>query len=133
MHRFIITAVALSVSASLIACSTTRVVAEGSDASRVALQQSPALGDPKDAVVVVTKDGRRHEMRLIAVTTESVSGTSLDQRQPIQIPVSEVQQVEVFEANTRTVVIVVVVAIVAAIALGISAGKAIGKTFTAAP
>jgi hypothetical protein len=125
-------AIALVVSASLLACSTTRVIAEGSDASRVALQQSPALGDPRDAVVIVTTDGKRHEMRLTTVTTEVVSGTSLDQKQSIQIPISQVQRVEVFEVNTRAVVIAVVVAVVLAVAIGVSAGNAIGKSLTAA-
>ena len=120
------------VSSSLVACTTTRIVAQGPDESIAALRHSPALGDPRDSVTLVTSDGTRHVMRLTSVSADSVSGTSLDQRQAIVIPASQLQRVEVDEINTRAIVTVVVIALVVVVAGAISASNSLAKSFAAA-
>lgn len=121
------------VSSSLVACTTTRVVAQGQEASLAALGASPALGDPRDAVTVVTHDGTRHVLRLKSVSTESVAGTSLDNKQSILIPAADVQRVEVDEVNTRAIAITVVVALVVIVAGAISASKSLAKSLSGTP
>ena len=121
----------LLISCSLIACTTTRVVAQGPEASLAILRDSPALGDPRDAVIVVTKDGTRHVLRLHSVSADSVVGTPLDQKQSIAIPAADVERVEVDELNTRAIVITVVVVLVVIVAATISASKSLAKSISA--
>ena len=71
-------------------------------------------------------------MRLTSVSADSVSGTSLDQRQAIVIPASQLQRVEVDEINTRAIVTVVVIALVVVVAGAISASNSLAKSFAAA-
>ncbi len=127
LHRLLL----VFVSVSLVACTTTRVVAQGQEASVTALRESPALGDPRDSVTVVTSDGTKHIFRLKSVSAESVSGTTLDHKQSIVIAVSEIQRVEVEEINTRAVVIVLVVALLVVVAGAISASKSLAKSISA--
>ena len=133
MHRLLRQLLVLVVSLSLVACTTTRVISQGPEASVLALQQSTALGDPRESVIIVTADGTRQEMRLTSVSPETVIGTSLDQKQPVVIPVSQVQRVEVTEINTRAVVTVLVVALVVAVADTISASNSLARSLSGTP
>ncbi len=118
------------VSVSLVACTTTRVIAQGPDASLAALRASPALGDPRDSVTLVTRDGTRHVIRLQSVDAESVTGTSLDQKQAIAIAASEIERLEVDEFNTRAVVTVGVVVLVVLVAAAMSASRSLARSFS---
>jgi hypothetical protein len=131
MHRFVRTLAVLAMSASLVACSTMRVLSLGPQASVEALKRSPALGNPKDSVVVVSTDGIRHEMRLTSVNTEAVEGTSLDQKQPIRVPVSQIQRVEVIDTNSRTVVTVVLVVLAVAVVAALATANSVGSSIVA--
>jgi hypothetical protein len=114
-------------SLSLVACTTTRVVAQGSEASATALRQSPAIGDPKNSLIVVTKDGVRNHLRITSVDAEALTGTSLDQSQRFRIPLEQVQQVEVTEIDTQRILIVGVVVLVIILAAGYSAANSLAK------
>ncbi len=128
LRRLLLVLMALSVAA----CTTTKVVARGPEASVAALKDSPALGDPRDSVILVTRDGTRHLIRLQSVSSESVSGTTLDRR-PIVIATSDIERVETDEIDTRTVVTVVVVVLVVVVAAAVSASHSLAKSLTASP
>lgn len=130
MHELLRVLLVSMISLSLMACMTTRVVAQGPDASAAALQQSPALGDPKDMVIVVTADGTRHEMRLTSVDAQAVYGSSLDHKQPITIPISQIQRVEVTEVNSRAIITVAVVVLVVAVVAAVSAGRSLAQSLS---
>lgn len=133
MHRLLRSVLIALLSLSLIACTTTRVIAQGSEASAAALRQSSAVGDPKDSVIVVTKDGGRIQVRLTSVDTEAVNGTSLDQRQRFVIPFERIQQIEIVEVDTQRILIVTLVVLAVLLAAGISTANSLAKAPAAAP
>jgi hypothetical protein len=127
VHRFFRSLMVALLSLSLIACTTTRVISQGTEASAAALRQSPAVGDPKDSLIVVTKDGARTQLRVVSVDTESVTGTSLDHKQRFVIPLQQIERVEDIEIDTKSIVIVVLIVLVVLLAAGISTANSLAK------
>ncbi len=110
---------------------TTRVVSQGSEASAAALRQSPAVGDPKDSLIIVTKDGTRTQLRVVSVDTDSVTGTTLDQKQRFVIPLQQIEQIEDIEIDTKRIVIVGLIVLAVILAAGISTANSLAKPSTA--
>ncbi|MGE4049448.1 MAG: hypothetical protein AB7F38_00150 [Piscinibacter sp.] len=115
-----------------IACTSFRVVADSQAASASALGSTEPPLAPKDVVLITTTDGKRQELRVIAIDANSITGTTDGATDPIVIPVDQVQRIERSEVDGTKVLRNAFVYVVVAVILGYALGRAMASKFTSA-
>jgi hypothetical protein len=112
---------------SLAACTTTRVVAQGQEASLSALRKASMADGQQETFTIVTRDGTAHALLVIAVTTESVLGRTADGGKSITLAASDIDRVESRRVDTRSAFMTLGIYVLVIGAAGLYAGKALTR------
>ena len=132
MKRLLRFTVVLVTCLAQVACTSLRVVADGQAASAAAIRGAdPALA-PRDVAQITTTDGKKLEVRVVAVDEASISAMAEGSKEPIVIPIDQVQRIERSEVDGAKVLRNALVYVVVAAALGYALGRAVASKFTAA-
>ena len=117
-----------------IACTSLRVVADGQAASASAMRSAEPPVSPRDVALITTTDGKQQELRVSSIDSSSVTGTVDGSKDPIVIPIDQIQRIERSEVDGTKVLMNGMLYLLVAVVLGYALGKAIaGKVATSAP
>lgn len=130
MKRVVRLAVVLLSCLALIACTSFRVVADSQAASASALSSTEPPLAPKDVALITTADGKRQELRVIAIDATSITGTTDGATDPVVIPIDQVQRIERSEVDGTKVLRNAFIYVVVAVILGYALGRAMAGKFT---
>ncbi len=114
-----------------IACTSLRVVADGQGASASAMRSAEPPLAPKDVALITTTDGKKQELRVVSVDSSSITGTTDGAKEPIVIPIDQIQRIERSEVDGTKVLRNAMLYVVGAVVLGYALGRAVANKFTA--
>lgn len=115
MNSILRLATVLLASLALVACTTTRLIAEGPRAAVDALREAPPALDASGMLVITTGDGQRLRLASYALEGDTLTGVVREGSPMQRIPLASITRVEVATLDTRALAIgaVVLLAVVA--------------------
>lgn len=132
MQRYFRSMVVLVVCVAQIGCTSLRVVADGQAASASAMRSAEPPLAPKDVARITTTDGQQRELRVTAVDATAITGTTDASRDPVVIPIEQIQRIERNEVDGTKVLRNALIYVVVAVVLGYALGNAVANKFSAA-
>ncbi len=117
----------------MVACTSLRVVADGSEASQRAIHQSQPLLRPGDAAIITTTDGAKFEMKVTAVEVDAIVGVVAGKTDPSSISISQIERIERSEADPiKTALVTILGLVIAGVIIGNALGAKMANSLSAA-
>lgn len=129
MDRLFRAVVALITSLALVACTSLQVVADGQAASARLLRGTKPAVEPKDLIVVTTREGQRHELRVTALDATNLSGTVEGSGQSLVIPIEAIEKIERDEVDRGKVLRIALVVVGVALLVSYAFARSLEKSF----
>ncbi len=130
MNRFWRALVALVTSLALVGCTSLQVVADGQEASARLLRGARPAVDPKDLIVVTTREGQRYELRVTSIDATTLTGTPTGSTQPVAIPIASIEKIERDEIDRGKVLRIALVVVGVALLLSYSFARSLKNDLT---
>ena len=133
MNRIFRALVALVTSLALVGCTSLQVVADGQEASSQLLRGARPAVEPKDLIVVTTREGQRHELRVASLDATTLRGTVEASGQSLTLPIDSIDRIERDEIDRGKVLRIALVVVGVALLVSYAFARSLEKSLTPGP
>lgn len=129
MKRLVRAVVAVVTSIALVACTSLQVVADSREASSGLLRSTRPAVDPQDLIVVTTREGERHALRVASLDATTLRGTVQGTAQPVAIPIEAIEKIERDELDSGKILRIGLVVVAITLLIGYAMARSLEKSF----